>query len=193
MRPTEELMHEHKAIRLMLEILESSARQLESGKDVPADDLRQMVEFLRTFADGCHHAKEEEILFPALEQAGIPREHGPIGVMLAEHALGRNHIKSMNDALTAYAAGKTEAGRDFARAARAYSILLNQHIEKENVILFPMADARLPGATQDALSVAFEQIENERVGKGTHEAFHAMLRELASRYLIGEPKENHAG
>jgi hemerythrin-like domain-containing protein len=108
-KPTEELMKEHSAIQLMLEILSEACTRLESGGKVVVTDLKKMLEFLKEFADGCHHAKEERHLFPALERAGIPRERGPIGVMLAEHNLGRSHIRRMSSAISGLAAGDTRA------------------------------------------------------------------------------------
>jgi hemerythrin-like domain-containing protein len=83
MRPTEELRAEHDGILVMLKILERVSGQLTSPSTVELKHLDQILEFLKVFVDRCHHGKEEDILFPALEEAGIPRRGGPIGVMLA--------------------------------------------------------------------------------------------------------------
>jgi hemerythrin-like domain-containing protein len=50
-----------------------------------ATTLEESVNFLRHFADECHHFKEEKLLFPLMEEDGIPREGEPIGMMLVEH------------------------------------------------------------------------------------------------------------
>ncbi len=70
------------------------------------------------FADQCHHGKEEDLLFPAMEAAGIPRESGPIGVMLEEHNIGRQYVRGMAEAVSGYRAGETQAGRAFAQNAK---------------------------------------------------------------------------
>jgi hemerythrin-like domain-containing protein len=64
-----------------------------------------------------------------------------------------------------------------------YVALLTQHIEKENNVLFAMADAKLDTAKDNELFEAFEQLEKERIGPGKHEAFHALLNRLEHEYL----------
>lgn len=183
MIPTEELKQEHEGILLMLRVLERVAAKIESGEKADADHLEKMVEFLRVFADRCHHGKEEDLLFPAMEKAGIPRERGPIGVMLMEHEEGRGYIRKMADALARNKKGEPAALGDFAKAARQYLNLLTQHIQKENQVLFPMGDRVLPKDVQAKLTEGFEKIEEERIGKGTHERFHRLLEELEEKYL----------
>ena len=183
MIPTEELKQEHEGILLMLKILDRVATKIESGEEADAAHLEKMVEFLRVFADRCHHGKEEDLLFPAMEKAGIPRERGPIGVMLMEHEEGRGHIRKMADALARNRKGEAAAMKDFARGARQYFDLLTQHIQKENQVLFPMGDRVLSQDVQAKLAEGFEKIEEERIGKGTHERFHRLLEELEEKYL----------
>jgi hemerythrin-like domain-containing protein len=183
MRPTKELKTEHEAIKWMLRIMERVCARLESGQPVDAGQLERIVEFIQVFADRCHHAKEEDWLFVAMEKAGIPRQSGPIGVMLAEHAMGRNYVKAMSQAIAAYKAGDRPAASKIAENARGYIALLAQHIDKEDNILYPMADRALTETTQQELSEAFKEVERERIGAGRHEAFHELLRELDRVYL----------
>ena len=185
MKPTEELMQEHNTILQMLTILERTCGMLDTGFEIDAHDLQKMLEFLKVFGDGCHHAKEEQGLFPALEQSGIPRDHGPIGIMLAEHDLGRKYFRGMSDALKESLAGNKPWHRSgvFSKNARAYAILLRAHIEKENKILFPMADVALTKERQTELSREFKRFELERIGPEKHEALHALLQDLKAAYL----------
>ena len=183
MKATEILKTEHAAITLLLDILEKACETMESGGTVADDDITRMIDFLETFADGCHHRKEEEILFPALEKAGIPREHGPIGVMLAEHDHGRHFVAAMHDDHTRMKAGDGSASRDFVQDARAYRRLLLLHIQKENEVLFPLADRCLETGADAAIVELFDRVEREEVGAGKHEAYHAMLKSLSTAYL----------
>jgi hemerythrin-like domain-containing protein len=184
MKPTEELMKEHEGILLMLDILGQSCRKLEQQEKVEHADLVKMVDFIKVFADGCHHAKEEGYLFPAMERAGVPREHGPIGVMLAEHDLGRKFVRGMAESLAGGPAGLASDPAEFIHNARSYIHLLSQHIQKENMVLFPMADRVLSDEVKSELSGGFERVEEEKVGHGKHEEYHALLKELKSRYLV---------
>ena len=184
MKATEELLKEHTAIMLMLDIMEKVSVRIEGATRVPQEHVVQMLDFLRTFADGCHHSKEEECLFPALEAVGIPRERGPIGVMLSEHELGRKHVNGMSGALSGLQGGDGTASAAFVSEARAYINLLRMHIYKENNILFPMADLRLTEIQQSELLNAFERIETEKVGAGKHEHYHALLKSLKEFYQV---------
>ena len=183
MKATEQLRNEHEGIKLMMRILEKLSEKLEAGEDVDAEHLEKIVEFFRIFADRCHHGKEEDILFPAMEAAGIPKEGGPIGVMLLEHDQGRGYVKGMADATAKYKAGDRKAAPVIASNARNYIALLTQHIEKENRVLFPMADSHLSAEKQESIFEAFEKIEVEKIGVGKHEEFHHLLDNLSAVYL----------
>ena len=182
MKATEQLRDEHEAAKLMLRILERAAARLESGQDVSHDDLAQILAFITGFLDSCHHAKEEEHLFPALEEAGIPREGGPIGMMLKEHDMGRGYVEGMRDAIALYASGDRAAMPRIAEHAGRYVRHLAQHIEKENMVLFPMADAHLSPETQERLIKDFDRLEHEKIGAGRHDEFHRMLHRLKGLY-----------
>lgn len=185
MRPTEQLKEEHQAIKLMLRISEKVCQKLESGEEVDPEHLEQIVEFIKLFADKCHHGKEEDLLFTAMEEAGIPRKGGPIGVMLTEHDMGRGYVRGMSEAVARYKASDRQALSAIAQNARNYIALLTQHIDKEDYILYPMADMHLSEDQQKELLEGFERVERERIGVGKHEEFHNLLDHLKAVYLEG--------
>ena len=178
MTATEELMTEHRAIERMLTVLEAAAGRLEAGERVRPDVFREAVDFVRNFADRCHHGKEEENLFPRLEELGVPREGGPLGVMLFEHDEGRAFIGAIAAAVEAYDGGDEGAARTIATSARGYVELLRGHILKEERVLFPMADQVLSADDQRSLEERFERIETDVMGPGVHERYHRMLDDL---------------
>jgi len=183
MEAIEELGKEHRAIGLMLRVLEAVSARIQRGERVAITDLDAMVEFLSVFADQCHHGKEEDFLFPALETAGIPRQGGPIGVMLDEHAQGRALIARLREAIGGIESGKAAASAEFASAAGDYVALLRRHIDKGNNVLFAMAEARLSPIQDGELCQAFEKLELDRIGPGKHEEFHALLDRFRQQYL----------
>jgi len=162
--PTQVLRDEHRGIGLMLEIVGKVCARLEKGDKVEPDHLQQIVDFFRVFADKCHHGKEEDQLFPALKDAG---EGGPVGVMLAEHGTGRQYVRGMGDAVAGVRSGDRAAVSRFVENARNYSALLSNHINKENSVLFPLAERLLPPEKRNEMFEAFERIEEERIGAGT--------------------------
>lgn len=175
---TEILRREHDAILLMLEATEVLAGRLETGEPVEPRLLEGTLEFFRLFADQCHHGKEEDLLFPKLVEKGMPREMGPIGVMLQEHDQGRALVRQMGQAAGDYKQGRPDAGAHWAQAARGYTLLLREHIAKENDILFVMAERMLSAEEQRVLAAEFERAEEEKMGAGTHERLHAQMNQL---------------
>lgn len=180
MRATQQLKNEHEGIKVMLRIM---TRVSESNGDVNIEHLGKMIDFIKTFADKCHHGKEEEILFPELVKAGMSNENGPIGVMLYEHTEGRGYVKEFSDAYDRYKNGDSSALPEIKVNMLYYVQLLTDHIEKENNVLFMMADRFLSEQEQDEIADAFEKIEIEKIGAGKHEEYHKLLDELQTIYL----------
>ncbi|MEM2063332.1 MAG: hemerythrin domain-containing protein [Candidatus Caldarchaeum sp.] len=131
------------------------------------ESLRNFIEFARTFTDKCHHGKEERCLFPCLESMGIPREGGPIGVMLYEHELGRQLIRRLDNALQKYV--QTREGLDeVLDVCDEYISLITQHISKENDVLFPMGQSVTPAEEREKTVECYEHIEHHEIGHETH-------------------------
>lgn len=168
------LKNEHRMIEQVLDCLE----KIEAGARAAAFDTTsasEALEFLRIFADRCHHGKEEGALFPMLEARGMPRSGGPTGVMLYEHEQGRGFLDGMAKAI------EKNLPMQFAENARNYSILMREHINKEDGCLFPMADHLLSGPEADTLLQKFNQFEKEDMGKDVHENYVELAHRLADR------------
>lgn len=102
MKPTELLMQEHRVIEQVLDCLEIMAQRANAGDKLDVESAKQAIDFFGNFADKCHHGKEEDCLFPLLEEKGFSREQGPTGVMLHEHEEGRRHVRGMAEATSAW-------------------------------------------------------------------------------------------
>ena len=178
---TEILKKEHQAILKMLEATETVAERLKRGERVPFETLKSFQEFFQIFADQCHHGKEENIFFPLLEARGMPKGGGPLGVMLNEHDQGRALVQEMRQAADAYGSGVEASGARWAQAAREYAALLRSHIAKEDQVLFPMAERLLSGSELEQVAEAFEKLEVEKMGVGTHERLHADMAKLLEK------------
>jgi hemerythrin-like domain-containing protein len=178
MLPTETLMKEHRLIERILEVLESVAHQTLQNRRIDPTRAGDILTFLKEFADRCHHGKEEKYLFPMLATHGYGPEMGPVAVMLNEHEQGRAFIRAMAAAVDTDDAASPAA---FARAADGYVMLLSGHIQKEDGILFKIADQVLSPEDQQAVTEGFERVEREEMGPGAHERLHA----LADRILAG--------
>jgi hemerythrin-like domain-containing protein len=130
-----------------------------------------VLDFVRNFADRCHHAKEENLLFPAMEAGGFSPEAGPTAVMRSEHDEGRGHVRTMAESLEPAGAGDAAVLRRFAEHGRAFIELLGTHITKEDQILYTMANQVMSDANQSELLPRFGQVETTETGPGTHEKY----------------------
>lgn len=133
-KATQDLRKEHEAILYVLQILDKMTESDNRDAETLFHYYGEVVYFLKTFADKCHHGKEENYLFKELVNKGIPNEGGPVGVMLQEHAQGRDYIAQMSKSVD----DQNISGFNY--AAVQYRDLLRRHIDKENNVLFMMAD-----------------------------------------------------
>lgn len=193
MRPTEVLSAEHRVIEQVLGSLEVLAKEAGQTQRLDRDMASKAVQFLRLFADKCHHAKEEGHLFKKLVEKGMPANVGPVGVMLAEHEMGRALIRRMDKAAADWQDGSAEILSEFIGVAREYVSLLRAHIMKEDNILFPMAAGMLSDIEQDALLEAFYKTEHVDMPAGVHEDMVAIAEVLVVRYKVAATVPAQAG
>lgn len=179
--PISDLYHEHNAILVILEILDAVGEKIRRGDKVSKEDLENMVEFISTFADRCHHGKEEAILLPALS-ANKYANRALVDAIIGEHKTGRDLVGGMRKAAESYSAGNAESYH-FAANARAYADMLLLHIRRENVQLFPDSDKVLGEEVQKQMMQRFELVEKNVIGEGKHELFEAQLETWKKAYL----------
>jgi hemerythrin-like domain-containing protein len=156
MKAIDILMEEHRVIERVLDAVEGATYHLEQGHSVRAGFFQDAAEFFAGFADGTHHRKEEGVLFPAMIDAGIPAQGGPIPVMLMEHEQGRTLVRAMREAASRLELGEPEAAQRVVSSARSFVALLRDHIVKEDEVLFPMAAQLIPAAQHASLLASFE-------------------------------------
>lgn len=174
-KATQDLRKEHEAILYVLQILD---KMMQSESETMLRYYDELLYFLKTFADKCHHGKEENYLFKELVNKGIANEGGPVGAMLQEHAEGREYIAQMSQSLD----NKDLNG--FNNAAAGYRDLLRSHIEKENDILFVLADRLIYEQAQSLMFEQFEQHEENVIGHGVHEKLHSMIDTWAETFDV---------
>ena len=174
---TQALKDEHQLILRMLALLEKNAARTEQGTFKDYQFYLDGVDFIRNYADRFHHAKEEDVLFEAMIENGMPRQNSPIAAMLMEHDQGRAFVKAMEQAATRALNG--EAGQDEAIVvnARGYLELLREHISKEDDILYPLAERVIPEEMRDGIVAGYEKAEAQAA-----EDFEARYRAIVEAY-----------
>jgi len=178
MRATEILMEEHRAIERVLSSLERATNRLNRGEDVYLRFFSGCSAFFRGFVDNCHHKKEEQFLFPALIENGIPKESGPIAVMLAEHAQGRYLAQMLGSATMQFQAGDVRKREELIISAAGYIKLFRQHIYKEEHVLSPLAEKIIPLEQQINLTQSFESMLHEDLGEDIHAKYFGLAERL---------------
>lgn len=177
---TKNLEDDHVHILRLIDVMEYITR----SENPDISHLESIVDIIRNFADGIHHAKEENLFFPFLAERGFSTTQGPVAVMLQEHMQGRNFVKGIADNITLYKNGNKEALNEIYRNMTGYAELLRNHIGKENNILFRMADRVLSESDHLNLLGKFEEAERNHVSTAGSEDYIERIQNLVSLYNI---------
>jgi DUF438 domain-containing protein len=173
---TEILMKDHE----MTERVFAAAEKAFAEPGDPSPGLvANLREYLVTYVDRCHNQKEERALFPLLAQRGIPREGGPVAVMLAEHGQARTLVDRVDVAAKAFLAGDRPRLGELKEAFAAYAALNKPHYWKENDILYPLANRVLSEGDAAQLVDEIDEIEQE-LGPGARERYWKLAEEIVS-------------
>lgn len=173
---------QRRGVLLVLEQLEHAVAATEAGATIPSELFCEMEEFFRVFVDRCHRGKEESAVFPAVSAAGTPL----IKRLERDHSRGRALARAYAAAVEQYRPTDRSTIHGLAVAARAYAVFLRAHINLETADLFPLL-ARSLTADQDAtLAQAFEEIEERRIGPGTHERLHQLISSFGPRIAAAQ-------
>jgi hemerythrin-like domain-containing protein len=163
------LVEEHVLIKRWLALIPSVLKDLDLEKEADRELILKGVDFIRSYADRFHHAKEEEILFEYFD-----KNLDILKVMYQDHIEGRSHVKAVVEGIEE---------RDQAKVAvhlKAYRDLLTQHIKKEDEILFPWMETNLTLPQIGELFSRFQETD-ERMGNRTVQ-FEEFIKNLENKY-----------
>ena len=179
------MVQEHANISRMLEVIRQASIGILEGKPVEVDDFREMVDFIRNYADRHHHGKEEKFLFPVMVQKlGRVADNLVTHGMLVEHDLGRDHVMSLATALDDYEKDpKTEYKLDILTEAMGYARLMKRHVEKENNVVYTFAENQLAAEDLAAIDAKSRKFEEEEKAKGVQDHYLAILEKMEKKYL----------
>ncbi|MFH1262280.1 MAG: hemerythrin domain-containing protein [Pseudomonadota bacterium] len=195
MNPIQVLMDEHRKIEKILSSLDRFAGEIQKNPKLDGrGDLARFVEIIAEYADRTHHGKEEEILFEEMAKAGFPRESGPLAVMLAEHDDGRRQVGILRQMLQTPGIWNAGERDTILLAAATYTALLRQHIQKEDHVLYPMAQARLNAETWSGIESRFTAFEKNEKETGREKQLLGLWEELTTTWKgaeCGTPLPSH--
>ena len=178
---TSSLRSDHNLIERVLSSMTATVSLLKDGKVVPESILLQTIDFTKNFVDVCHHGKEEETLFPALAQTGMPTKMGPIARMLLEHQITKEIASKIEESSKIYFTnGDSE---ELVRNIEQYIQHVTDHLHKENNRLFMMADARLQSYS-DQIDKSLTETEKNKLNElgKTREYYENIVEQLSKEH-----------
>jgi hemerythrin-like domain-containing protein len=175
---TQNLENDHVQILRLIDVME----RITESADPNVEHLETIVQLIREFADGLHHAKEEQLHFPMMVQKGFSNESGPVAVMHHDHVQGRNYTKGMAENILIYKQGESTAINAIYSNMLGYADLLKNHIGKENNVLFRMADKAFTPVEQASLLLDFTQLEIMQANGQRKDDYIALIDALAGVY-----------
>lgn len=130
--PIKKLVDEHVNIKAVLAKIPKICEVINNEEKINEQLVLSIIDFIKSYADKYHHAKEEDILFKyANENSEI------IQIMMQDHITGRNFVKSVLEGLESGDKNKIING------LKSYTELLVQHIKKEDEVLYPWFEKNL--------------------------------------------------
>lgn len=137
MMPIGPLMIEHRLIERMIGVMKQELQWLEKERKINPVFVETAVDFIRTYADRCHHGKEEDILFRDLKKKTLSPEHRRImEELIEEHVWGRETTGRLVEANASYLKGDGEALSTIIDCMRSLVEFYPKHIEKEDKLFF---------------------------------------------------------
>jgi hemerythrin-like domain-containing protein len=182
-RPTHLLRHEHRVIIQAMHALEGMCLRMRAGTRVPDGDLSKMLDFIRNFADGFHHQREENYLFPALEQIGIEGGNGPLALafLRSEHRMERRLLSELARTVGEYRRNSADCEK-FVSVALQFKNHLIGHMQHEEAILFRLAEEMLDEQIKDSLNHAFAAGSAET--QEMNQRYEQMAEELEKSWAV---------
>lgn len=173
--PAGPLMKEHRAIERMIRLVENKIH-VTAEKSVP--DLHFIdieIDFLKTYADRCHHGKEEDILFNELGKRSISAEHKKImDSLISDHVYGRKTVRELADAKGRYKKGDKTALMDIMNRQKDLIAFYPRHIEIEDRHFFLPCMKYFSKDEQDCMLTEFQRFDAELI----HEKYKAVVSDL---------------
>lgn len=182
MKSVEIMIKEHENVMRMIKVMRKYCYKVLNNEAIDYKDFYKMIDFIRNYTDGHHHAKEEDVLFKIMGEK-IPKltNNGPITGMLIEHDMGRLYVSHLEEAVGEYEKGNDEARLDIIANAICYGDLLTRHIDKENNVIYKFAENMLSGDVKEEIDRQSAEIEETATERGIQEKYMNLLDELEKR------------
>jgi len=182
MTPTENLIKEHKEINELLEIMSKIAAKIKSKDVFYPTDVEEIIDYLIIIIDKSHQGKEDEVFYPELISTGISKETEPLSIINYEHVLAKRYLKEISSCVVNCKIGNDFSGDLLADSLTNYVIVIQNHIKREEEIVFPIANEVFSTEKQNEILQRFEVIDQKNITHSFLERFNKLLNKLKSKY-----------
>jgi hemerythrin-like domain-containing protein len=135
--PVDLLMQEHRTIERIITLMKKELARISETQKVNSNFIDTTIDFIRTYADHCHHGKEEGILFREVTKKSPSEEHSAmIKELIMEHVYARKTTHDLENATRIALNGNPEAVKDVWKYLNDLAEFYPKHIEKEDTKFF---------------------------------------------------------
>ena len=184
MKPTDNLIIEHREISELLNIMSVIAENIKSKDVFYPNDVDDIIDSLIILLDKSHHGKEEEVFYPELLLSGIPKEKAPLSIINYEHMLAKRYLNEINSCVVNCKIGNDFSGELLADSLTNYVVVIQNHIQREEENVFPLANKTFSVEKQKEIYQKFEDIEQKNITHDFNEHFNKLLNKLNNKYLV---------
>ncbi len=171
--PMKKLVDEHVLIKRLLALILAVSENIDVDLEEDRQLILDVVDFIRTYADKFHHAKEEEILFKYFDE-----NLDILKVIHEDHESARSHVKTVVEAVD------NRDKNTVVNHLNAYKELLTEHIKKEDEILYPWMDRNL--STQEVGELFSKFADVDRQYEDVPEKYEIFVVSLENKFKIKE-------
>ncbi len=179
------LMNEHQLILRALTVARNMARHFTGSGEINMDDVKSWLDFVVNYSDKFHHLKEENVLFKWMCEKGFPENGGPLGCMLSEHSAGRGLIDNLKETLLSpYQRDPVEKINDVAQLLNQFAAHLEEHIAKEDNVLYPMARSLATEGDDEMLASRYQKASDGNESEKIDAKYTQMVAALEAKYVL---------
>jgi hemerythrin-like domain-containing protein len=181
--PIDALIWEHRSIERMLLPIKKELSKMSHTKEVDSSFVDALIDFIRTYVDGCHHSKEESILFRELAKKKLANEHAEMmKQLIKEHVYARAATRNLEKAKKSYIEGNPDSLKDVLKSLKDLAELYPKHIEKEEKKFFHPSMEYFTAQEQEAMLQEFWEFDRKMI----HEKYKKALDEM-EKMAINQP------
>ena len=176
MLPIGPLMWEHRLIERLIKLMNAELAVIAKTGKLDLSFVAGATDFLRTYADRCHHGKEEDILFRELAHKDLSeRDRTTMQELVEEHGFARATVTSLLRTVDRFAAGDVDSVDEASKLLKDLSEFYPRHIEKEDKHFFRPCMKYFTAIEQQSMLQEFWEFDRKMI----HEKYGKVIEDMA--------------